>query len=132
VLSYFTIYQYTQHVVQELASQRGYTTSAGSIQGEDHHVGFEVSIRKSPTYAWVVETYVDVYQQVSTTGGTYYIRRRSTLKVNVIRDIVEGDECDPMQDYLPEKKFMLTFKRGCLTFTTVDSVSTCTEYGDFV
>ncbi len=82
----------------------------------------EIYLRESPTYAFVLETYVDVYQHIhddddfDTTINDYYIRRRSHLETAVLHEITPGDECDPKQDYLPEKKFMLTFRKQADVF----------------
>ena len=93
VFSYFTIYQYTAYAAAEYAGTRVYANaySAAKIRGEDHHVGIEVYLREVPTYAWMIETYVDIYQHVfDGASSEYYIRRRSTLNTAVLREI-DGD-----------------------------------------
>jgi hypothetical protein len=93
VFSYFTIYQYTKYAQLEYAGNRRYAAAATNafIRGEDYHVGIEIYVRESPTYAWVAETYVDVYQHVyvdATPPKEYYIRRRSHLETHVLHEIV--------------------------------------------
>jgi hypothetical protein len=87
------------------------------VRGEDFHVGVELYVRSEPNYAWVLETYVDTYQHVDNSlqsgddSQQYYVRRRSHLETLVLHVIEPGGACYPMQDYLPEKRFMLTFKK---------------------